>query len=232
MKTLSLSYKSHPYRWCVPDVKFEKKSLGSEASWKSTNPSSAVTIAVAMARRARIRDGRSMVGDWTGLDWRMVRNKQKACAEVVDSAINQYTHAIHHQWTSLLVCNTPSGPDCRKYRVEQHSTIESISQCIHQTSPIPKEYAHMQWQSQFWKLCRGKISAEWNCTAGAPFKYHNTKPVLISCASLKMYSHGIFGRSSVCTLQYTSAELLPLHNFQKWDCRCRWAYSFGIGEVW
>ena len=48
-------------------MKFEKKSLGSEASWKSTNPSSAVTIAVAMARRARIRDGRSMMGDWTGL---------------------------------------------------------------------------------------------------------------------------------------------------------------------
>ena len=23
----------------------------------------------------------------------------------------------------------------------------------------------------------------------------------------------------------------PLHNFQKWDCRCRRAYSFGIGEV-
>ena len=32
--------------------------------------------------------------------------------------------------------------------------------CIHQTSPIPKEYAHMQWQSQFWKLCRGKSSVE------------------------------------------------------------------------
>ena len=47
-----------------------------------------------------------------------------------------------------------------------------------------------------------------------------------------MYSHGGFGRSSGCTLQFTSAELLPLHNFQKWDCRCRWAYSFGIGEVW
>ena len=121
-----------------------------------------------------------MDGAWwgTGLDWRMVRNKRKAmkaCAEVVDSgpvcntpvynsAINQYTHAIHHQWTSLLVCNTPSGPDCRKYRVEQHSTIDSSSQCIHQTSPIPKEYAHMQWQSKFWKLCRGKSSAEGNCS--------------------------------------------------------------------
>ena len=47
-----------------------------------------------------------------------------------------------------------------------------------------------------------------------------------------MYSHGGFRRSSSCTLQFTSAELLPLHNFQKRDCRCRWAYSFGIGEVW
>ena len=24
----------------------------------------------------------------------------------------------------------------------------------------------------------------------------------------------------------------PLHNFQKWDCRSRWAYSFWIEEVW
>ena len=24
----------------------------------------------------------------------------------------------------------------------------------------------------------------------------------------------------------------PLHNFQKWVCRCQWAYSFGIGEDW
>ena len=47
-----------------------------------------------------------------------------------------------------------------------------------------------------------------------------------------MYSHGGFERSSCCTLQFTSTELLPLHNFQKWDSRCRWAYSFGIGEVW
>ena len=32
--------------------------------------------------------------------------------------------------------------------------------CIHQTSTIPKEYAHMQWQFQFWKLCWGKSSVE------------------------------------------------------------------------
>ena len=34
---------------------------------------------------------------------------------------------------------------------------------------------------------------------------------------------------------YTSISLytaFPLNNFQKWDCRCRWAFSFGIGEVW
>ena len=27
-----------------------------------------------------------------------------------------------------------------------------------------------------------------------------------------------------------SAKLFPLHNFQKADCRCQWA--FGVGEVW
>ena len=47
-----------------------------------------------------------------------------------------------------------------------------------------------------------------------------------------MYSHGGFERSSGCTLQFPSTELFPLPNFQKRDCRCRWAYSLGIGEVW
>ena len=41
----------------------------------------------------------------------------------------------------------------------------------------------------------------------------------------------VFERSSACTLQFTSAELLPLHNFQKWDCRCMRVYSFGIEDI-
>ena len=91
----------------------------------------------------------------------------------------------------------------------------------------------MQRQSQFWKLCRGKSSAEvnWSVQPELLSKDHKYKPVLISCASMKMYSHGGFGRISGCTLQFTSAELLPLQDFQNWDCRWRWAYSFGIGEV-
>ena len=36
------------------------------------------------------------------------------------------------------------------------------TQSIHQTSPIPKEKAHRQRQSNFWKLCRGKSSVEGN----------------------------------------------------------------------
>ena len=40
------------------------------------------------------------------------------------------------------------------------------------------------------------------------------------------FSIVVFKRSFGCTLQFTSAELLPLHNFQNWDCRCMWAYSF------
>jgi hypothetical protein len=48
------------------------------------------------------------------------------------------------------------------------------------------------------------------CTAGAPFKDHNTKPVLISCASVKMYSHGGFDRCSGCTLELPSTEIFPL----------------------
>ena len=53
------------------------------------------------------------------------------------------------------------------------------------------------------------------CTAGAPFKDHNTEPVLISCASSKMYSHGGFGRSSGCTLQFPSTELFPSTQLSK-----------------
>ena len=34
------------------------------------------------------------------------------------------------------------------------------------------------------------------------------------------------------TLQFPSTEILPLHNFQKWDCQCQWAYFFGIWDVW
>ena len=83
--------------------------------------------------------------------------------------------------------------------------------------------------------CRGNPLFE-SCAEGKakqrPFKDHNTKPVLISCASLKMYTHGGFDRCSGCTLEFPSAELFPLHNFQKADCRCQWAYSFGLGEVW
>ena len=45
-------------------------------------------------------------------------------------------------------------------------------------------------------------------------------------------SHGGFERSSCCTFQFPSTELFPQHNFPKWDCRFRWAYSFWIGEVW
>ena len=47
-----------------------------------------------------------------------------------------------------------------------------------------------------------------------------------------MYSHGGFEWSSCSTLHFPSAKLFPLHDFQKRDCRFRWAYSFGIGEVW
>ena len=67
------------------------------------------------------------------------------------------------------------------------------------------------------KLNRGKLQ----CTAGAFFKDHNTKPVWISCAFLKMYGHGGFDRCSSCTLEFPSAELFPLHNFQQADCRCQ-----------
>ena len=51
-------------------------------------------------------------------------------------------------------------------------------------------------------------------------------------AAIPLLKVVVFERSSACTLQFTSAELLPLHNFQKWDCRCMWVYSFGIEEVW
>ena len=33
-----------------------------------------------------------------------------------------------------------------------------------------------------------------------------------------MYSQETFERSSGCILQFPSTEILPVHNFQSWDC--------------
>ena len=41
-----------------------------------------------------------------------------------------------------------------------------------------------------------------------------------------------FDWCSGCTLEFPSAELFPLRNFQEADCRCQWTYSFGVREVW
>ena len=42
----------------------------------------------------------------------------------------------------------------------------------------------------------------------------------IGTADQNWFSVVVVKRSSGCTLQFTSAEILPLHNFQKWDCPC------------
>ena len=78
------------------------------------------------------------------------------------------------------------------------------------------------------KLSRGKLK----CTAGAPFKTSMTEHFYRGTADQNWFNVVVFKRSSGCTLQFPSAELFPLHNFQNWDCRCMRAYSFGVGEVW
>ena len=64
---------------------------------------------------------------------------------------------------------------------------------------------------------KGKICVHWDL----PLEDHSTKPVMISCAFMSVYSHGGFERSYGCTLQFPYTELFPLHNFQKWDCHFR-----------
>ena len=38
-----------------------------------------------------------------------------------------------------------------------------VGPTIHQTSPIPKEQAHRQWQSHVWKIFRGKLACYAGC---------------------------------------------------------------------
>ena len=53
------------------------------------------------------------------------------------------------------------------------------------------------------------------CTAGAPPKSPMTVHFYSGTADQKWFSNVVFERSSNCTLQFTSAELLPLHHFSK-----------------
>ena len=86
---------------------------------------------------------------------------------------------------------------------------------------------------RFWKLCRGKSSVEGNWSvqqellSNPPWLYTFYR----GTADQNWFSFVVFEMSSGCTQQFPSAELLPLHNFQNWDCRCMRVYSFGIGEV-
>ena len=86
--------------------------------------------------------------------------------------------------------------------------------------PLFWRLAHQKRQSQFWKFCRGKSSAEVNWSVhpellpNLPWLY-----IFYRCtADHNWLSIVVFKRSSGCTLQFTSAELLILHNFQNWEC--------------
>ena len=50
--------------------------------------------------------------------------------------------------------------------------------------PMPKIWGIMRGHSLFWKLCRGKILRQGNSV------YHNTEPVLISCAYVPLWDLG------------------------------------------
>ena len=64
------------------------------------------------------------------------------------------------------------------------------------------------------------------CTAGTPFKSHMNVHFYRGTADQNCCSVVVVKRSSGCTLQFTSAELLSLHKIQRWDCPCMWVYSF------
>ena len=72
----------------------------------------------------------------------------------------------------------------------------------------------------------------WSLSWRVFYQWGLTRLVYKGTADQNWFSTAVFERSSGCTLQFTSTELLPLHNFQNWDCHCMWAYSFGIEEIW
>ena len=96
---------------------------------------------------------------------------------------------------------------------------------IHQTSPIPKEQAHRQQQSHFFKLCRGK-QMKLKCTAGAPFKSSMTVIFFYKCtADHNRFSIVVLNLGLRVYTEFPCLKIFPLHNFQKWDCLCILAHS-------
>ena len=83
-----------------------------------------------------------------------------------------------------------------------------------------------------WKLCRGKSSEEVNWSVQPELLPNPPWHFYRGIADHKWFRVVVFERSSGCAHQFTFAEILPIHNFQKWDCRFMWVYSFGIEEVW
>ena len=104
---------------------------------------------------------------------------------------------------------------------------------IHQTSPIPKEYAHRQRQSHFWKLCRGKSSVDgnWSVQPELPSNPPWLYTFYRGTADQNWFNVVVFyGGIQVCT-ELSCLKTFPLHNFQNKDCLCILAHTFGIGFV-
>ena len=111
--------------------------------------------------------------------------------------------------------------------------LQSTVFLISNMNPIPKVWASMRRQYHFWKLCRRN---SWDRKILCPLGVLNLRPQhKITSDQLCLYKNCSFMGDLQVLWLYTSISLytaFPLHNFQNWDCHCRWAYSFGKGEVW
>ena len=123
---------------------------------------------------------------------------------------------------------------CTDLRQSSPSIEQSNYQAAHLSSsitnknPVSKLWASLRRQSQKLCPCRGKRQRQENFvyTWIPQKKFEILNRFWSAVPATKLYSYGWFERSSDCTLQFPSTCIFPLHNFQKWDCRRQWAFSF------
>ena len=89
----------------------------------------------------------------------------------------------------------------------------------------------MQRQYHFWKLCRGKSSAEvtWSVQpellSNPPWLYS----FYIGTADQNWFSVVVLNLGLPVYTEFPCLKIFPLHNFQKRDCLSILAHTFGIG---
>ena len=114
------------------------------------------------------------------------------------------------------------------YRPARCKTEIGRVNTIHQTSPIPKEWAHRKHPSLPWKLCRGKSSVEghWSVQpellSNPPWLYNLCRVA----ADQNWFGAVILNLGLPVYTEFPCLKFFPLHNYQKWDCLLILAHTF------